>query len=869
MVRALHAAGLEVILDVVFNHTAEGFAGEPALSLRGLANEVYYRLDPADPSRYVDTTGTGNSLDTGRPEVLRLVCDSLRWWVAEMHVDGVRFDLAAALARQHGYVDRLAAFFDLVYQDPVLSTVKLIAEPWDVGGPDSYAVGRFPAGWAEWNDTYRDTLRDFWRARGRCGDLATRVAGSSDIYGATRRGPDASVNFVSVHDGMTLADLGSYARKHNEANGEANRDGAPDERSDNHGVEGPTDDPAIRAARGRHRRALLASMLVSQGVPIIGGGDELCRTQGGNNNAYCQDSPLTWYDWTATEETRAMTAFTARAVRLPAGHPALRRRTFLSGTPGGGSLPDITWIGPDGTPMSAAGWADPALSFLGWLLAGDRADLLDRSGVPLPDADVLVLANSGADPVTCRCPDGPVRRGRSNWTVTRTMERRDQPDRSRSARPSPSRHCRLWSPAPRCPNTRAFSSVQRHKNPAVVGTGLHGLVGGGDIVERVTGPNPDAQPAAGGGVGDVTSRAKFGVRGEVVAAEQAQRDVGEQQRPEREGRTLLRRGVGSDHRTLAGHLGIQVGVGRQRDLDDPVHPEGRRGAYLRDRVGPVQRDSLPNHVPRHVRQVGRPAYRADDRRAAPMRQLRRQTADRAEHPVHQHHPAGHRAVCVDRPVRRDARNAKRRTEFVTHRVRQVDGQRVRQDRGLSGGPERTVRLRSIHPHPPANPSRVHTGADRVDDPGPVAVRDDPRIRHHRTEPTPALLDIARVHPRDSQPHPNLPGRWLRQRHNPDLQHLRGRSLPVVPSCSHAHILPVVLSARRHPVGANSRSRQCAAEMSSTAIIGRPAHTPQARARALPHPGRPRSESGARRRALVVSTVGRTVGCGVSWRGCQP
>ncbi len=414
MVRALHAAGLEVVLDVVFNHTAEGHPHEPALSLRGFANEVYYRLDPADPRRYVDTTGTGNSLDTGRPEVLRLICDSLRWWVTQMHVDGFRFDLAAALARQHGYVDRLAAFFDLVYQDPVLSGVKLIAEPWDFGAPDSYAVGRFPVGWVEYNDTYRDMVRDFWRGQGQRRALATRVAGSSDIYGATRRGPDASMNFVTAHDGMTLTDLVSYSRKHNEANGEGNRDGTPNDRSTNHGVEGPTDDPAVRAVRRRHRRALLGTMLVSQGVTMIGGGDEIGRTQGGNNNAYCQDGPLSWHDWVSTEDSRAMTAFTARMVRLQAAHPVLRRRSFLTGTVAEmGALADVTWIGAGGAPLSDDDWADPDARVLGWLLAGDRADLIDAQGTALTDDDVLVLANAGDEPVTLPLPGRPG----AAWTV--------------------------------------------------------------------------------------------------------------------------------------------------------------------------------------------------------------------------------------------------------------------------------------------------------------------------------------------------------------------------------------------------------------------------------------------------------------------
>ena len=408
MVRAAHAAGLEIVLDVVFNHTGEG-SGDPALSFRGLADDVYYRHDPADPGRYVDTTGTGNTLDVGCPQVLRLVMDSLRWWVTEMHVDGFRFDLAATLARDAGPFDRLSAFFDLVHQEPVLSGVKLIAEPWDVGAYDSYAVGRFPLGWVEWNDQYRDTVRDFWRGRARPGALATRVSGSADLFGAARRGPDASVVFVTAHDGMTLADLTSYARKHNEANGEDNRDGTSDDRSDPHGPEGPSDDPAVLDARGRHRRSMLATMLVSQGVTMLAGGDELVRTQGGNNNAYCQDGPLSWHDWTPSEDAAAMTAFVARAVAVQAAQPALRRRTFFTGS--GGPLPDITWLGADGRPLSGDAWQQGA--FLGWLLAGDRVDLLDPDGAPLRGDDVLVLANGGSTPVTFPLPGRPD----AAWTV--------------------------------------------------------------------------------------------------------------------------------------------------------------------------------------------------------------------------------------------------------------------------------------------------------------------------------------------------------------------------------------------------------------------------------------------------------------------
>jgi isoamylase len=410
MVRALHDHGLEVILDVVFNHTAEGSADQPALSFRGLADDVYYRHDPSDPTRYLDNTGTGNSLDMGRSEVLRLVMDSLRWWVGEMHVDGFRFDLAAALARQHESFDRVAAFFDLVYQEPVLSSIKLIAEPWDTGA-DGYAVGRFPLGWAEWNDKYRDTVRDFWRGRARPGDLATRVAGSSDLYGATRRGPDASVDYVVAHDGMTLADLVSYAHKHNEPNGDDNTDGAPDDRSVNHGVEGPTNDGAVLAARWRHQRSLLATMLVSQGVTMICGGDELGRTQNGNNNDYCHDSPASWYDWTSIPQRQAMTAFASRAVRLQASQPALRRQTFLTGDAGVGPMPDVTWIGRDGRPVSGDSWDKG--SFLGWLLAGEQTGLIGPDGSELTGDDVLVLANAEESAVSLPLPGRPS----AQWTL--------------------------------------------------------------------------------------------------------------------------------------------------------------------------------------------------------------------------------------------------------------------------------------------------------------------------------------------------------------------------------------------------------------------------------------------------------------------
>ena len=406
MVATLHAAGLEVVLDVVYNHTAEGGPDGPALSFRGLADEVYYRHRDDDPSRYADTTGTGNSVATDRPEPLRLVLDSLRYWVTEMHVDGFRFDLAAALARNHGYVDRLSAFFDLLYQDPVLNRVKLIAEPWDIDAPDSYQVGRFPAGWAEWNDRYRDEVRDFWRGRGSVGDLADRLAGSSDIYGSTRRGPDASVNFVVAHDGMTLADLVAYEGKHNEANGEGNRDGTSNDRSANYGVEGPTDDPAIRAVRARQQRNMLATLLVSQGVSMIAGGDELGRTQGGNNNAYCQDNPISWYDWAPSEAAAALTDFVSRAVRLQLAHPALRRRTFLTGDG------DAVWYDRSGNSMTEERWEDLGNRYLALVLAGDRADRLGPDGQPEADDDVLVVLNAAEQPADLVVPGRP----EATWT---------------------------------------------------------------------------------------------------------------------------------------------------------------------------------------------------------------------------------------------------------------------------------------------------------------------------------------------------------------------------------------------------------------------------------------------------------------------
>ncbi|KUG53873.1 glycogen debranching enzyme [Kocuria rosea subsp. polaris] len=405
MVRTLHSAGLEVVLDVVFNHTAEGPADAPALFLRGLADDIYYRSDPTAPQNYIDTTGTGNSVDAGRPEVLRLVLDSLRYWVQEMHVDGFRFDLAAALAREYGYVDQLADFFALVYQDPVLAGTKLIAEPWDVGAPDSYQVGRFPPGWTEWNDKYRDTVRDFWRGGTGRADLGYRLTGSSDLFGQTRRGPDASVNFIVAHDGKTLADLVTYVGKYNHANREDNHDGTANDRADNYGVEGPTLDPAIQAIRSQQQRNMLATLLLSQGVPMLCGGDEFGRTQKGNNNAYCQDNEISWYDWDLGTAQRDLIAFVRRAIDIQRRHPALRRRSFLTGfRPEGAALSDVTWFGPTGAELTPTDWTDPAGRCLGLLLAGDQVGFVDRSGIAQQDDDLLIVLNADPDPAKIQVP---------------------------------------------------------------------------------------------------------------------------------------------------------------------------------------------------------------------------------------------------------------------------------------------------------------------------------------------------------------------------------------------------------------------------------------------------------------------------------
>jgi glycogen operon protein len=406
MVKALHQAGIEVILDVVYNHTAEGNHLGPTLSFRGIDNPAYYRLVDDDKRYYYDTTGTGNSLNVRHHESLRLIMDSLRYWVTDMHVDGFRFDLAASLAREFHEVNRLAAFFDLVNQDPIVSQVKLIAEPWDVGD-GGYQVGGFPPLWTEWNGKYRDTVRDFWRGeQGSLGEFASRFTGSSDLYEIDGRRPIASINFVTAHDGFTLNDLVSYNDKHNEANGEDNRDGESHNRSWNGGVEGPTDDPEIGALRERQKRNFLATLLLSQGVPMISHGDELSRTQHGNNNVYGQDNELSWVDWADARQHDVLTRFTASLTRLRAEHPVFRRRRFFTGEPvGDAKLPDIAWLRVDGTPMTDGDWNAQTATTMTVFLNGDGIPERDALGEPIVDDSFLVLFNPLGEGVGFTLPE--------------------------------------------------------------------------------------------------------------------------------------------------------------------------------------------------------------------------------------------------------------------------------------------------------------------------------------------------------------------------------------------------------------------------------------------------------------------------------
>ncbi len=393
MVKALHHAGIEVILDVVYNHTAEGNHLGPMLSFKGVDNASYYRLMPDDPRYYMDFTGTGNSLNPVHPSVLRLIMDSLRYWAIECHVDGFRFDLASALAREFFDVDRLSAFFDVIHQDPVLSQVKLIAEPWDVG-PGGYQVGNFPTLWSEWNGVYRDTMRDYWRTYSNCGEFASRLSGSSDLYESDGREPFASINFITAHDGFTLRDLVSYNEKHNEANLEDNRDGTDDNRSWNCGVEGDTDDAEVLALRARQQRNFLTTLLLSQGTPMLLGGDEMNRTQHGNNNAWCQDNEVSWYDWSEDSAATSLRDFTRRLIRLRHEHPVFRQESFLRGQEVKGSgLPDVWWFRPDGMKMTRRDWQGGE-HVLGMFLNGKEIPTPGPHGEDVEDDSFLLLFNA-------------------------------------------------------------------------------------------------------------------------------------------------------------------------------------------------------------------------------------------------------------------------------------------------------------------------------------------------------------------------------------------------------------------------------------------------------------------------------------------
>ncbi len=402
MVRALHAADIEVILDVVYNHTAEGNHLGPMLSFRGIDNAAYYRLAD-DGIHYVDFTGCGNSLNVGHPRTLQLIMDSLRYWVLEMHVDGFRFDLASALARELWEVDRLGAFFDIIHQDPVLSQVKLIAEPWDLG-PNGYQVGNFPVLWTEWNGKYRDCVRRFWKGHGgSVGELASRLAGSSDLYAHNGRRPSASLNFITAHDGFTLRDLVSYDHKHNEANGEGNRDGVDHNDSWNCGIEGPSDDPAVRALRLRQQRNFLATLLLSQGVPMLTAGDEFGHSQLGNNNAYCQDSPRVWLDWDFDPDQAALLAFTRRLLQLRRTQPVFRRRRFFQGRSiHGTDIKDLYWLKPDGGEMTDADWHAGHALCLGMVLPGDQIEETGDQGERVTGDTFAILFNAHDEPVAFR-----------------------------------------------------------------------------------------------------------------------------------------------------------------------------------------------------------------------------------------------------------------------------------------------------------------------------------------------------------------------------------------------------------------------------------------------------------------------------------
>ncbi len=406
MVKTLHEEGIEVILDVVYNHTAEGNQMGPMLSMKGIDNAAYYRLMPDNPRYYMDYTGTGNSLNMRHPHVLHLIMDSLRYWHLEMHVDGFRFDLAATLARELHDVDRLSAFFDIIQQDPVISQVKLIAEPWDVG-EGGYQVGNFPPLWSEWNGKYRDTVRDYWRGTDQTlGEFANRLTGSSDLYALTGRSPYASLNFVTAHDGFTLRDLVSYNDKHNEANSENNKDGASDNRSWNCGVEGPSDDPNVNALRSRQQRNFLTTLLLSIGVPMLCGGDEIGRTQRGNNNAYCQDNDISWFDWENVDDE--LFAFVSRMVQFRHDHPVFQRRRWFVGRPlRGAEASDIGWFKLDGQVMTEDDWKSGFARTVGLFLNGKAIPTPDAHGEPIVDDSYYILFNAHHEALKFTLPTGP------------------------------------------------------------------------------------------------------------------------------------------------------------------------------------------------------------------------------------------------------------------------------------------------------------------------------------------------------------------------------------------------------------------------------------------------------------------------------
>jgi isoamylase len=415
MVKALHAAGIEVILDVVYNHTCEGNHKGPSLSWRGVCNTSYYRLMQDEPRFYMDYTGTGNTLNVRNPQVLKMIMDSLRYWVTDMHVDGFRFDLAATLARELHDVSKLSSFFDTIHQDPTLADVKLIAEPWDVGD-GGYQVGQFPVMWAEWNGKYRDTVRRFWKGdEGMMSDFAYRLTGSSDLYQFDGRKPYASINFVTAHDGFTLCDLVSYDHKHNEANGENNNDGSDNNDSWDMGVEGPTEDPAINAMRERQMRNFLATLMLSQGVPMLTGGDELAHSQNGNNNCYCQDNELTWFDWDPDDERKRLHEFTCRLIKLRLAHPNLHRRKFFQDREirkkGDGSLvrviKDVAWFNPDGNEVSDEAWSSPWTRAIALLLNGKTLQITDEDGNWVVDDSFLLLVNASHEGVEFTLPPSP------------------------------------------------------------------------------------------------------------------------------------------------------------------------------------------------------------------------------------------------------------------------------------------------------------------------------------------------------------------------------------------------------------------------------------------------------------------------------